>query len=245
MSLTEKVVVVTGAGSGIGRAISEGAAIDGAKVVGFGRSQDALEQTQRLCPDGFMSWVAGDVSSSEDVERLFGETLQRHGRVDILFNCAGVNPVGKFNELTQDAWVGAIETNLIGVALCCRAALRSMIETGHGRIITLGSRAAADAPPGWSAYSVSKAAVATLTRALAREFDAERYPDILINDLIPGITRTKMNDAGQDPKDVYPYARQLATLPAGGPRGQAFFRGQAIDIWEQPPRSWFQKLLGR
>jgi NAD(P)-dependent dehydrogenase (short-subunit alcohol dehydrogenase family) len=149
-----------------------------------------------------------------------------------------------FMELSQDAWAEAIHTNLLGVALCCRAALLSMLQAGHGRIVTLSSRVAAEAVPGHSAYSVSKAAAMALTQGIAAEIDRNRFPDILINDLIPGMTRSKMNPAGQDPHDVYPFARQLVTLPPGGPSGQVFFQGRPIDIWSRR-ESFMQKIRKR
>ena len=81
-----------------------------------------------------------------------------------------------------------------------------------------------------SSYSVSKAAVSVLTACLAAEVTTG-HPDVLVNDLIPGPTRTAMTSTGQDPEAVYPMVRELVLLPAGGPSGQAFFKGEPFDLF--------------
>lgn len=233
MSLTEKVVVTTGAGSGLGRSFSQSLAAEGAYVVLFGRTRETLEETAAGCPEGSAMIVTGDVTSMADVERLFSAAEERFGRLDILLNCAGVNPQGAWLEISHDAWAEAIRVNLLGTELCCRLAVPLMRKGGYGRIVNLGSRAASAAPVGWSAYSTSKAALSALTRMLGQELAAEN--DILINDLIPGITKSKMSPTGQDPADVYPFLKQLLELPAEGPNGLAWFKGQPANIWAPNP----------
>jgi gluconate 5-dehydrogenase len=247
VSLTEKVVVTTGAGSGLGRTFSQSLAAEGAYVVLFGRTRETLEETAAGCPDGSTTIVVGDVTSVADVQRLFAETEAKHGRVDILLTCAGVNPQGPWLNMSHEDWAEAMQVNLVGVELCCRLAIPLMRKNGYGRIVNLGSRAAAAAPAGWSAYATSKAALSALTRMLGLELADDN--DILINDLIPGVTKSKMSPTGQDPAAVYPYLKQLLELPAGGPSGLAWFKGEPANIWapnpavEQP--SLLQKIKRR
>ncbi len=229
------IVIVTGAGSGIGRAICKGFAADGYRVVGFGRNEAPLKETQQACPDGTMEYVLGDVCREEDIKQLFAHCLDAHGKVDVLITSAGVNPMGNFTEVSHAQWSTALEVNVIGVALCMREALAHMLKAGHGRIVNMGSRMGSNPVPGWSAYATSKAASAILTQSIALDIDPGKYPDVLVNDLIPGMTKTKMNDHGQEPEEVYPFVRQLVEMPAGSPTGTAFFKGSYTSIWEPQP----------
>jgi 2-hydroxycyclohexanecarboxyl-CoA dehydrogenase len=220
---TDKTVVVTGAGSGIGRALAQGFCADGANVVGIGRTAASLEETARLCGSK-MTFVVGDVSDQLAVDALFAMAHERFGRVDILVNNAAMYPRELFLAPSFDNWVRTIETNVIGMALCCRAALQGMLDRGFGRILNVGSFAWKGPIPTASAYSVSKAAVHALTRAIAVEIDRGRYPDVLVNEFLPGIVQTRMSDTGIAPADVYPHARTVAGLPRGGPTGQTFLQ---------------------
>ena len=222
MDLSNKTVVVTGAGSGIGRGFAVGFCGDGANVAGISRTRADLEETARLCGAGKSYFVVGDVSRQEDVKRLFSETVQRYGKVDILINNAAVSPRVAFLASTHEEWREVIEINLIGMALCCREALPGMLERGFGRIINLGSFAWKRPIANSSAYSASKGAVRAFTKALAAEIDRERYPDVLVNELMPGVAKTRMSEGGADPMGLYVHARFVASLPKMGPTGEAF-----------------------
>jgi meso-butanediol dehydrogenase/(S,S)-butanediol dehydrogenase/diacetyl reductase len=223
------VVVVTGAGGGIGRAVCVGFSTDGAVVVGIGRRPGALAETATLCP-GPMTAVCADLSQPDEAMRAIEEAVAAHGRIDVLVNNAGTAATGAFVETPFDQWTEVVAVNLLGAAACSRAALPHMIRRDRGRIITLTSRLAGRAAPANSAYSASKAAVTALTGCLAAEITSS-HPNILINDLIPGLTRTGMSAEGQDPEAVYPFVRALALLPSGGPSGQTFFRGETFDVF--------------
>lgn len=171
-----------------------------------------------------MHFVAGDVSRPDDVEQLYSETIRRHGRVDILVNNAAQYPKVSFLESSHEEWSRVIHTNVIGMAHCCRVVLPGMLERGYGRIINLGSFAWRGPIANSSAYSASKGAVRPLTRALASEIDRSRFPDVLINELIPGIVKTRMSEAGDAPSEIYPHACFVASLPRNGPTGQTFLR---------------------
>jgi gluconate 5-dehydrogenase len=223
------VVVVTGAGGGIGRALCVGFSTDSATVVGVGRRASLLAETAELCP-GSMTYVCADLSRPDEGSRAMEEVVAAHGRVDVLVNNAGAAATGAFLETPFQQWSDVIALNVVGVAACSRAVLPYMIRQGGGRIISLTSRLAGAAAAGNSAYSASKAAVSALTRCLAAEITS-MHPNVLINDLIPGLTKTGMSPEGQEPEAVYPFVRGLALLPPGGPSGQTFFRGERYDVF--------------
>lgn len=226
MIFSGKVVVITGAGSGIGRGFAVGFARDGAQVVGISRTSADLAHTAELCGPGKMHWVAGSVAREDDVDRLFSEAMKRHGRVDILVNNAALYPKVRFLESTHREWAEVIETNVLGMALCCRKALPGMLERGYGRILNIGTFAWRGPIATASAYSTSKAAVPVLTKSLAAEIDRARYPDVLVNELLPGVFRTRMSERGEDPMAAYAHARVVASLPSGGPTGATFVRSE-------------------
>ena len=244
MIFSGKSVIVTGAGSGIGRALAAGFCADGASVIGFGRTRADLEETARQCKAGEMHAVVGDVGRPEDVERLFSDAARLQGKVDILVNNAAQYPKVAFLETSGEEWARVIQTNVIGMALCCRAALPGMLERGFGRVLNLGSFAWMGPIPKSSAYSASKGAVRPFTRALAAEIDRDRYPDVLINELIPGIVRTRMSETGEEPADVYRHARFVASLPRSGPTGKTFLQS-ALHIEDYRLRTRLRRFVSR
>jgi NAD(P)-dependent dehydrogenase (short-subunit alcohol dehydrogenase family) len=227
MEFSGKVVVVTGAGRGIGRAVAAGFCADGATVIGIGRTQADLEETARAC-GGRMVCVTGDVAEGADVARLFAEA-DRHGGAHVLVNNAALYPKTSLLESTHEEWRRVMDVNVSGMAHCCRVALRGMLARGHGRIVNVGSFAWKGPIPASSAYSASKAAVHVLTRALATEIDRQRYPDILVNELLPGIIRTAMSESGEPPEAVYPHVRTVVRLASGGPTGRTFLRSELYE----------------
>lgn len=244
MQLSDKTVIVTGAGSGLGRAMAIGFCADGAQVIGIARNEAELAETARLCRPGAMLPVAGDVSRPEDVQRLFEAAHGRFGKVDILVNNAALYPKQPFLAMSHEDWRRVIDVNVIGMALCCRHALPGMLERGFGRIVNLGSFAWRGPIPNSSAYSASKGAVGPLTKALAVEIDRERHPDVLVNQLMPGIFKTGMSDSGDDPASVYPHVRFVATLPSGGPSGETFVQS-TLYVEQRGRRSRLKQLVKR
>ena len=217
-----QVVVVTGGGGGIGRALCIGFAADGASVVAIGRRAATLQETAHLCPKPITT-VCADLRQTDACFRAIEEIIAAQGRIDILVNNAAVSGGGLFLQRPFEEWADAIALNVVGTAACCKAALPHMIRQGNGRIINFTTRLAGMKSYGGSSYSASKAAVSALTRCIAAEL-ADRHPNVLINDLIPGQTKTGMSKSGQEPAKVYPYIRKLALLPSGGPSGQVFFK---------------------
>jgi NAD(P)-dependent dehydrogenase (short-subunit alcohol dehydrogenase family) len=226
---TDKVVVVTGAGSGIGRGLVAGFCRDGAHVVGIGRTEDDLRATADTHGHGRMQFVVGDVSRSEDVEQLFATTEDLHGRVDVLINNAAVYPKVTFLDSDINEWCRAIDINVGGMARCCHRALPGMLQRGHGRVINVGSYAWRGPIPMASAYSASKGAVHALTLAIAAEVDRYRQPDVLVNEWMPGVFRTRMTpDSETDPMMAYEGARTIASLGIGGAHGREFLGSQLM-----------------
>ena len=227
MQFENKTVLITGAGFGVGRGLAAGFAKDGAQVVGFGRTQTDLDETARDYCEGRMHVVCGDVSSAEDVDRAVGEAESNFGGIDILINNAAVYPKVLFLESDIEDWAKAIEINVVGMARLCHRVLPGMLERGSGRVLNLGSYAWKGPIPTASAYSTSKGAVNILTKSIAKEIDPARYPDVLVNEFLPGIVHTRMTlEGGDDPMDVYTHAKVVASLPAGGPHGQVFLKSQ-------------------
>lgn len=239
LNQTGKVVLVTGASRGIGRALARGFAGDGDNVVVFARSEKDLQEIMSGDPERFLA-VVGDVTSETDVDRVVTAAQQRFGRIDVLINNAGISNGGELLARPFRDWAEVIRVNLIGLALCTHRVLPGMIERGCGRVINVVSRLAEFPWAGASAYAASKAGVVSLTRALAAEVGPPKYPDILINALIPGPTYTEMARQGgwdparlQMPEVVYPHTRFLVTLPAGGPHGRVFWNSQEYKIYAQ------------
>ena len=248
MRFAGKTVVITGAGSGVGRGLAIGFARDGANVVAIGRTESDLAHTATLCGERGLVWIVGDVAREKDVERLFAEADARHGRVDILVNNAALYPKRGFLETPHREWTHVFDVNVTGMALCCRKALPGMLERGYGRILNVGTFAWRGPMQGASAYSVSKACVPVLTKSLAVEIDRARHPDVLVNELVPGVYRTRMADHGEDPMDAYPHARFVASLPSGGPTGETFLRSEVFVEYvglRAKARRLLGKLVGR
>ncbi len=246
MSIAGKVIIVTGAGSGIGRAAAQGFYGDNARVVGFDINQAVLEETKTMCGLKMLT-LTGDVCSETDVEKLVMMTLERFGRIDVLFNNAGISDRGAFMDITFERWLNVIRVNLIGAALCLHKILPVMMKQGYGRVINVVSRGAESVASRSTAYSASKAGLVSLTKNVANLIDRQQFPDVLINGLIPGITRTAIwgnaIETGalpattlqqmQEPEVVYPHAKYLVELPAGGPTGRIFFNSQDYPIFSR------------
>ncbi len=164
-----RIAVVTGGGRGIGRAAAEALSTDGWSVVICGRSADVLDETVgSMSGDGLA--VVADVAIVDDVDRLFSAAVERFGRVDLLFNNAGIAaPPVPIDELPVEAWDRLMAVNLRGSFLCARAAFGQMRrqDPSGGRIINNGSVSATTPRPFSSPYTASKHAITGLTKSLA------------------------------------------------------------------------------
>lgn len=190
----DKVVLVTGGGSGIGRATALAFAREGAMVLVAGRRPRPVEETAAIIQEagGRGEAMAVDVTKEEDVARLISTIRERHGRLDVAFNNAGIlGPPGPLTEVSVDAWTHVIETNLIGVWLCMKHEIPLMRKSGGGAIVNMAANIGQHkAIPHMSAYSASKAAVSALTRVAALESIGD---GIRINAISPGLVDTAMS----------------------------------------------------
>jgi NAD(P)-dependent dehydrogenase (short-subunit alcohol dehydrogenase family) len=172
-----KVALVTGAGSGIGRAVALALAGEGYAVVLAGRRADALDETAALAPGKTFLAVPTDVADPEQVVALFARTKERFGRLDLLFNNAGTGaPPVPMEDLTVAQWLAVVNVNLTGPFLCTQRALRLMKaqDPRGGRIINNGSISAHAPRPNSAPYTATKHAITGLTKSTAldgRAFD--------------------------------------------------------------------------
>jgi NAD(P)-dependent dehydrogenase (short-subunit alcohol dehydrogenase family) len=167
------IAVVTGAGTGIGRAVSRALMDAGWSVVAAGRRAEPLRET---IGDGDGIAVPTDVTDPDAVTALFAAARERYGRVDLLFNNAGLGPGAPVAELSYEDWRATVDTNLTGSFLCAQAAFRIMAaqDPRGGRIVNNGSISAYVPRPRSVAYTATKHAITGLTKSLAlegREFD--------------------------------------------------------------------------
>jgi len=171
MSQNHRTAIITGAGSGIGRAVAVALYEEGWSVVLAGRREAQLIETARICnsPKRTLS-VPTDINIPESVKNLFDRTMTKYGRLDLLFNNAGINaPVKPIEDLTLEEWRGVIDTNLTGAFLCSQQAIRIMKDQDPmgGRIINNGSISAHVPRPHAAPYTASKHAITGLTKSLS------------------------------------------------------------------------------
>jgi NAD(P)-dependent dehydrogenase (short-subunit alcohol dehydrogenase family) len=193
-SMSGKVVLVTGASSGIGRHLSKVLAAAGASVVAVARRTDRLESlvAEIESAGGKATAIAFDVAQREGVGALFDEAERAIGLVDVLINSAGIAKVSLSLELDEADWDRVMEVNVNGLRRLSQEAARRLATAGKpGSIVNIASVAGMGASPGYSAYSTSKAAVIQLTRSMA--VDLWRH-DIRVNAICPGYFLTEINE---------------------------------------------------
>jgi NAD(P)-dependent dehydrogenase (short-subunit alcohol dehydrogenase family) len=214
MRFTNKVVLVTGGGSGIGRAAALAFAEEGAAVVVVGRSAASLDETVTLIHDrgGSAGAVTADVTREADAAHMVEETVARHGGLHVAFNNVGILVPGGVTDLSTADWTRAVDTNLTSMWLSMKHEITHMRANGGGTIVNTASNLGAHGRrAGISSYVATKAAVSALTRNAAREHIAE---GVRINAISPGPTDTPMSlRPGETPTDRA--ARLKESLPIG------------------------------
>lgn len=240
--LAGRAALVTGASQGLGKDIAAAYLRAGASVMICARDAALLDQVRAelaplaTLPDQHVVALPADVSKPEQVTRLVDESIARFPHLDILVNSAGVyGPKGAVEDNDWSAWVEAIEINLFGTVLLCRAIVPHMKRLGHGKIIQLSGGGATTPMPRLSAYATSKAAVVRFCESLALELEPHH---VAVNCIAPGALNTRMLDeildAGPGAVGQDFYDRSLKQKASGG---APLERGSALAVYLASPAS--------
>jgi NAD(P)-dependent dehydrogenase (short-subunit alcohol dehydrogenase family) len=190
--LTGKIAIVTGGASGIGAACAMKFAKEGATaIVADVNDEGGHDSVQKIISKGGLAeFVHVDVSSAQDIEQLVNSTVARHGKIDVLLNNVGINPVGNAVEATLEDWDKVMRVNLRSAFLGCKTVIPVMIKDGGGSIINMGSVSGLEAGPvSQTIYEVSKAGIIALTKSVAQDFGSKK---IRANCICPGGTATPL-----------------------------------------------------
>ncbi len=195
MKLEGKVALITGGGTGIGAAIARRFVAEGARICVAGRRQEMLDKLASSLPAEMVITCAGDVSNSEDTERMVSATMKFGGKLDVLVNNAGLDSHRSITEIDLDEWHRVLEINLTGPFQLMKAVIPSMIKRGGGSIINISSLAGIRGVPAAPAYCASKAGLIMLTKQAAFDYGPSK---IRCNVICPGAVRTPTLEQGMN-----------------------------------------------
>ncbi len=251
-SLADKVIIITGAGGGIGREMCREFAQEGAITVLVGRTRETLETVAKDLRGNLSIVIPTDITKPAQVERLVTEVVESCGRIDALINNAGggVAPCAAEDTLYDD-WIRMIDINLTATFNCCMAIGKQMIEQRSGKIVNISSTAGTKGHPGMLHYSAAKAGVLSLTNNLAYSWADH---NICVNAVVPGLIATPaMIKYGVTPASVREDGTEMPPLKlAPGPRDVSklcsflisdaanMITGESIPIraWNPTDRFW-------
>ncbi len=229
--LEQKVVAITGASSGIGRATALHLAQRGASVVLGARSEEGLEALAGAIGErgGSASYCVTDVRKREDLLRLVAKAVETYGRLDVLFSNAGAMPIGLMSDLAVDDWEQMVDVNLKGVLYGIAAALPVFQRQGFGHFIHTSSTAARKTSPNMAVYSATKAAVLALSDGLRQELAGQ----IRVSVIAPGFTDTAFVEHMKSPelkKQMKEAGERFAMSPETVARAIAYVIEQPDDV---------------
>jgi NAD(P)-dependent dehydrogenase (short-subunit alcohol dehydrogenase family) len=204
--LDGRVAIVTGGGQGIGKAIADKLAEEGATVV-----VADIKGAEQAAPAGGMGLTV-DVSSEDDVKRMVDETVSAYGKLDVLVNNAAIVPFTAWDDIDFAEWRRVMAVNLDGTFLCCHYGHKPMREAGYGRIVNLASNVVLAGTPNLAHYVASKGGIFAFTRALAREIG--QY-GITVNSVAPGLTETEGVMASPH-SEAFEFVQMLQAIPRRG-----------------------------
>lgn len=218
------VAIVTGAGSGIGRAVAIRLAADGYRVVLAGRRCEALEETASCIAPGLTKVVVCDVTHPPAIEALIGQALAAFGRIDVLVNNAGISRTAPLEQVTLQAWREVMAVDVESVVLMTQAALPALLASG-GSVVNIASVAGLGGDYAMTSYNAAKGAVVNLTRSMAVEFAAR---GVRVNAVAPSLTTTDaVADISED--DLHAFVSRIpmgrAAVPAEVAGAVAFLAG--------------------
>jgi len=209
MRHADKVALVTGAGSGIGRAIAIELAAQGASVAVLDVDVAKADGTAAAL-NGMGIAVQADISARSEVEAAVGQVIEEFSRIDILVNNAAIVEYCLFRDMADDVWDRTIAVNLKGPYNCTKAVIEQMVARGYGRIVNVSSVAGITGSPRASHYSAAKAGLIGLTKTIAKELGPS---GITINAIAPGLIDTPLTLAPTYPQDIRD--RYLSLTPLG------------------------------
>ena len=216
MNLTDKVVIITGASSGIGEATAQKLAKAGAKVVLMARREDKLKALKDTIENdgGTALVVSGDVIKKDDFDQVVEETVKTYGKIDGLINNAGLMPLSFVEKLKTDEWEQMVDVNIKGVLNGVAAVLPKMKTNNGGHIINISSMAAHRYFPGGAVYCATKSAVKMFSEGLRQEL-APKY-GINVTSIEPGAVATELTDTitDEDIKEHMQDMQNMTTLEA-------------------------------
>ena len=229
MSIKGKVVAITGASSGIGRATAKLLADRGAFVVLGARTEDALAATvnEITASGGRASFKATDVRNRSDLEALVAFAIEQSGKLDAIVNNAGIGPLSRLDALCVDDWDAMIDVNLRGTLYGIAAVLPVFARQGSGHVINVISTAGIKILPTMGVYAATKNAVRTITETLRQEAG----PNLRVTEVSPGMIATNFSDSINDPKAKEAIAKQMGEIAIPP---EAIARGILFAL-EQPP----------
>ncbi|MGA8492351.1 MAG: SDR family oxidoreductase [Terriglobales bacterium] len=211
--LKDKIAIVTGAGSGIGRACAIALACEGAQVALVGRRQDRLQETAREIGDSVLV-LAADVCNPSEVARVIDQTVAHFGSVNVLLNNAGVLHIGTAEQITPEQWDETFNVNVRGLWLLSRSVLPALRKAEGGSIVNMASVLGINGARNRAAYAASKGAVVLLTKCMAIDHGHEH---IRVNAICPSFVETDLTAAviSKAPNPASVRSERIAVHPIG------------------------------